>query len=71
MKHLLLVLVLLGGALQRGPELQSNLVAAPPPPPERPEDARRVHEGCGGVTSDGPPTRFKVTLADTDRLRRR
>jgi hypothetical protein len=67
-KNLLLVLLLLSGALQRGPELQLNLVAAPPPPPERAEDEHRVHEGCGRGTSDGPLTPFKVTLADTDRL---
>jgi hypothetical protein len=70
MTILLLLLALLGGAPQRGPELQLNLVAAPPPPPERPEDVRRVGEGevCGTGTSGGPPTPFKVTLADTDRL---
>jgi len=68
MKHLLLVLVLLGGALQRGSELQLNLVAAPPPPPERPDEIRRLQAGCGTVTSNQPPTPFKVTLADTDRL---
>jgi hypothetical protein len=66
-KNLLLVLVFLAGASQRAPELELNLVAAPPPP-ERLDEAGRVGEGCGGGTTDGPPTPFRVTLADTDRL---
>jgi hypothetical protein len=67
MKHLWVLLVLLAGAPQHAPELQLNLVAAPPPP-ERPEEAGRGGEGCAGGMSDGPPTPFRVTLADTDRL---
>jgi hypothetical protein len=67
MKNLLLVVVFLAGASQRVPELQLNLVAAPPPP-ERLEESGRVHEGCGVGTSGGPPTPFRVMLADTDRL---
>jgi hypothetical protein len=67
MKHLLLVLVVLGSGLQRGPELQLNLVAAPPPP-ERPEEGGSVHGGCGTWSEGQPATPFRVTLADTDRL---
>src|SRR4051794_23670298 len=67
MKNLLLLLLFLAGTSQRVPDLQLNLVAAPPPP-ERPNDVGRVHEGCVSGTSHDPPTPFRVTLADTDRL---
>ena len=67
MKNLLLLLLFPTGAPQRPPELQLNLVAAPPAS-ERQEEAGRVHEGCGNGTEGGPPTPFRVTLADTDRL---
>jgi hypothetical protein len=67
MKNLMLLLLFFAGTSQRVPDLQLNLVAAPPPP-ERLDEVGRVHEGCAIGTSDAPPTPFRVTLADTDRL---
>ena len=66
MSVLVLLLALLLGAPQRGPELPLNLAAAPPPP-ER-ADTKGIGPDCAAVTSSDPPATFKVKLAETDRL---